>query len=325
MVGGQKTIFKYTVYIFISILLLIILCSGLKAQTAEAQVAPSVRYLTIENKNESSFTVDWSVFTVAQWSDRMNFKLWIARGSNHFLVGSWGVGLSNHLYEQPSGEMSHPGFGIQGGYGETQQMSQITAECPFAVEQKTHPVDGLQTYYFYKTHLTFNFTFEDTDTLLLAADYKNQPELYEGGLPYYGPLNTGDYFRTLYSNIPNPTTSPTPTLTPISVPTSTQIPITNPTQTITQSTTITPTNPPPIATIIIPSPTAEPSATTEAEEPSETAQSNPSMISSQGPTILASQINSQNANQALTFTIAIAMVAVIAIVVFLMLKFWRKN
>ena len=163
---------------------------ALFVQTSQAQVAPSVRYLSIETKSGSTFTVVWSLFEVAEWADQVHFKLWVVRGSDPCLLSHWGIGLSKT-------------FGFQGGFQNSSemQMDHIMAEFPFGNEQRTHPIDGLQTYYFFRSHLIFSFNFEEDDILFLAADYENEPEYYGGELPYYGPYNTGDYCKIEYGNI----------------------------------------------------------------------------------------------------------------------------
>lgn len=170
-------------------------------QNVTAQTPPSARYIGLENSNGSEITVIWSVFDVSQWADKIHFRLWVIRESEHIPVGFWEIGLSEKLDQ--GGAQIMPGFGIQGVYARNVSIHQVTAEAPFASEQMIHPIDGLQTYYFYKSHVTFDFNFESDDTLLLAADYENDPDYYEGELPYYGPYNTGDYYRIEYSNIPD--------------------------------------------------------------------------------------------------------------------------
>ncbi|PVX23542.1 MAG: hypothetical protein CW716_11925 [Candidatus Bathyarchaeum sp.] len=167
----------------------------------QAQTSPSVRYLGLENKNGSECTVLWSVFHVSEWADKIHFRLWVIRDGETIPVGIWEIGLSEKI-DQGSAQIM-PGFGIQGLYGDNVSISQATAEAPFATEQMTHPIDGLQTYYFYKTHVTFDFTFQNDDILVLAADYKNGPDYYDGALPYYGLYNTGDYYKIEYNSIPD--------------------------------------------------------------------------------------------------------------------------
>ncbi len=201
---GERANLKKIGYIVISVLFLAILIPALDFQTAKAQVtpAPSVRYLNIEYNGGNSFTITWAVYYVANWGDKINFSVWIIRGSDNFLVGCWAIGLSNILYTSPNGEMSNPGYGIMGGYGGTEILiNWITAESPFMVQQESNPIDGVQMYYFYETHVTFSVPFESGDTILLAADYNNQPAFYSGELPYYGPTNTGDYVQTTYDGI----------------------------------------------------------------------------------------------------------------------------
>ncbi|MCW4017020.1 MAG: PKD domain-containing protein [Candidatus Bathyarchaeota archaeon] len=189
---------RYSVmFVFLFTLLLI----APSIQTVKAQTSPSVRYVGLEGMNGSEGTVIWSVFTVSQWADKINFRVWVIRETEPIPVGNWSIGLSEKL-DQGSAQIM-PGFGIQGVYGGNVSIHQVTAESPFMSEQRTHPIDGLRTYYFYKSHVGFDFTFEDDDIILLAADYENSVEYYEGELPYYGAYNTGDYYKIEYANIPN--------------------------------------------------------------------------------------------------------------------------
>ena len=190
-------------------IVLMLLLSALCIQTLRAQVAPSVRYLNIESVSAGWYTVTWSVFNVAEWGDYCYMRIWVIRGSEHFLILSWGEGLSDTLYTEPHGQMTNPGFGVMGWSWEPTSFTvsdptqyHITAEMPFKVEEKTHPIDGTQTYYFYRAHVFSVFPLQTGDLLLFAGDYENKPEYYDGELPYFGPYNTGTYFQTRYEGLP---------------------------------------------------------------------------------------------------------------------------
>ncbi len=75
-------------------------------------------------------------------------------------------------------------------------MYHLMAEMPYKVEVRTHPIDGTQTYYFYRAYVYSVFPLQTGDSFLFAGDYENKPEYYGGQLPYYGPYNTGTYFQT---------------------------------------------------------------------------------------------------------------------------------
>jgi hypothetical protein len=183
----------------------------------KADLSPSVRSVSIESKSGSQLTVDWAIFKVGSWGDQIKFNFWVIRGPEHYFIGSCGVGLCDTFYSQPDGEMSHPGYSSMGVYRSDGVMALLaTAEMPFDIRQETHPIDGLQTYYYSKVHVVFNFVFKSDDVILVGADYQNTTQYYSGGFPYYGPQNTGDYYEATYSSIPdgnNPFPSNPPPIT----------------------------------------------------------------------------------------------------------------
>ena len=154
-------------------------------------------------KNLINLEVVWSVFGVENWSDRCNFRLWNMNGKQ--LLGSWWTGLNNKLYTTPHGQMINPGFGIQGSgspckHGEPGvSLKQVTAESPYCVQKIKHPIDGLKTYYFYKTHVTIDalFPIELKDELQIAGAYGKCPEFYSTDLPSNGSESSGSYSRLI--------------------------------------------------------------------------------------------------------------------------------
>lgn len=210
----------------------------------KADLGPSVRYVSIESKSGSELTVDWAIFKVDNWGDYVNLCFWVVRDNESYFVGSCDIKLCNTFYSQPDGQMTHPGYAEAGVNASSGAKSLIaTAEMPFDVRQETQPIDGLQTYYFNKVHMAFNFSFQSNDTILVGGDYQSIPQYYSGDLPYYGPQNTGAFYEATYSSIPdgnnpfpsNPNvatsmpaaTSATPTATPTIQP-YTQNPIDSP-------------------------------------------------------------------------------------------------
>jgi hypothetical protein len=150
-----------------------------------AEVEPQIRYSSVESVMVEKIlepmdpngveTVDashliytFALFRVDEWADKCNFKLWL----NGEVIAEWSIGFS--ATEPP---------GLQGIYlsedNDLLQISIITSEFPYENQEKFHPVDGMQTYYFYRVHIYFIEIVSKGDTIRIAGDYIKEPT-FEG-------------------------------------------------------------------------------------------------------------------------------------------------
>lgn len=166
----------------------------------------SLRYAEILDMEISedhiTFTVSWAIYTVQEWADCCCFRIWIMRESGGVVLASWWIGLNNILDTGSHGEITNPGFEIQGIGSILGRVNLRSAENPYMYEDRNHPLDGLHTYYFYKAYVTVQLhtSIDVDDVVQFAGDYERFPEYYDGELSYYGSRNSGSYFRTSVSD-----------------------------------------------------------------------------------------------------------------------------
>lgn len=142
-----------------------------------ASPSPSIRYLTFENITEgwctdrpglhtwgTQFVFSFALFKVVSWGDWCYFNSSIiANGTTRRM--SWQFMFDNS---------TPPNLAGAGSYGSDMiETITYTADCPYKNQTINNPVDGNQTYYFYRTHVWLKGDIDNNTIVQLTSDYNH--------------------------------------------------------------------------------------------------------------------------------------------------------
>ena len=169
------------------LLFAVLLFLSLAVNTYGQEADAAIRYIAVERisfdtiyipgpggddipVNTTHFAFTFALFHVEAQSDRCYYKVWITRDEVPMLVAAWAIGFSAPEDRPPGLQGIYPDY-----FTDLVAIHTIMAEFPYTSEVRTHPVDGTQTYYFYRIHFYFNNTLWKGEQVRLASDYMQEP------------------------------------------------------------------------------------------------------------------------------------------------------
>ena len=128
---------------------------------------PSPHEWTYAQSNATHYVFSFALFKVSSFRDRSYFKAVVTHPPPQISeTATWYMRFSNTTIPRLNGAGSDPG---------TQFIFQMSnpAEMPYKSETINNPVDGLQTYYFYRVHVWLREIATENDVIEFSATYNS--------------------------------------------------------------------------------------------------------------------------------------------------------